>query len=181
MFEFIKQYWQFVVAGIILLALIIYWVVEAILAKKKKQRELDELEKSLEEAEKSQTEPAEVKEEEKEEVKAEETAQEKPVEAKPAKKRKQKEAEQVEEVKEEPAEEVKEEPAEEEKEERELGHYTISYDKEKKDWVIKRPGSQRATKRTKTKKEALEIVKKLTETQEVGFVVKKKNGKFQKK
>ena len=173
MFEFIKQYWQFVVAGIILLALIIYWVVEAILAKKKKQRELDELEKSLEEAEKSQTEPAEVKEEEKEEVKAEETAQEKPVEAKPAKKRKQKEAEQV--------EEVKEEPAEEEKEERELGHYTISYDKEKKDWVIKRPGSQRATKRTKTKKEALEIVKKLTETQEVGFVVKKKNGKFQKK
>lgn len=37
--------------------------------------------------------------------------------------------------------------------------YNISYDKEKDDWVVKKIGAKRASKRCKTKEEALEAVK----------------------
>jgi hypothetical protein len=61
------------------------------------------------------------------------------------------------------------------------GNYIITYDKQTKEWVVKRQGGARASKRTKTKKEAMEVVKKLSTNQDVEYLVKKKDGKFQKK
>lgn len=180
MIEFITQYWHFFVAGLILIALITYWVVDVIRNKKAKEKELNELEAKLA-TEEETTQEKEIKEEpvvlkEKTPAKQKKVVAEKVEE--PAK-----EEQVVEPVEEEqPVEETKEvEPSEKEEEEKKLGSYMISYDKEKKEWVIKRRGSQRATKRTKTKKEALDLVEKLSQNQEVGFTVKKKDGKFQKK
>ena len=59
--------------------------------------------------------------------------------------------------------------------------YMVIYDKEKKDWVIKKTGAAKASKRCKTKKEALEFVEKYAENQDLNVSVKKKDGKFQKK
>ena len=58
--------------------------------------------------------------------------------------------------------------------------YMVIYDKEKKDWVVKKTGAQKASKRCKTKKEAMEVVTRLADNQELNISVKKKNGKFQK-
>jgi len=58
--------------------------------------------------------------------------------------------------------------------------YMVTYDKEKKDWVIKKTGSTRASKRCKTKKEALEIAEHLAASQDMNLSIKKKDGKFQK-
>ncbi len=161
MIEFITQYWRFFVAGLILIALIAYWIFDVVRTKKAKERQLDEMEAKLrqEEALNQESENNEPKAKEPKEITKEETAEEKPEEK--------------------PEETVEEKPAKEE--EKKAGIYMISYDKEKKDWVVKRRGSKRATKRTKTKKEALDLVKSLTESQDVGYVVKKKDGKFQKK
>ena len=62
-----------------------------------------------------------------------------------------------------------------------LGIYRLVYDKEKKDWVIFRDKSEHASRRCKTKKEALEVLKTLSKNQEAGTVIHKKDGKFQKK
>lgn len=137
--EFIQNYWQFLLAGVIVLAIIIYWAVEVTIARKEKEKELENLEKMIEDKENS----------------------EKKVEPK--------------------KEEAEVQEKEEDTKEADLGTYMVSYDKVKKDWVVKRRGSQRASKRTATKQEAMDVVKKLTKTQDVGFTVKKKNGKFQKK
>ncbi|MDY2696482.1 MAG: DUF2188 domain-containing protein [Eubacteriales bacterium] len=59
--------------------------------------------------------------------------------------------------------------------------YMVVYDKEKKDWVIKKTGAAKASKRCKTKKEALEFVEKYAENQDLNVSIKKKDGKFQKK
>ena len=59
--------------------------------------------------------------------------------------------------------------------------YMVIYDKEKKDWVIKKTGAAKASKRCKTKKEALEFVEKYAENQDLNVSIKKKDGKFQKK
>lgn len=59
--------------------------------------------------------------------------------------------------------------------------YMVTYDKEEKEWIIKKTGAERASRRCKTKAEALEIVAKLSENQDLGVSVKKKDGKFQKK
>lgn len=84
-------------------------------------------------------------------------------------------------VKEETTEEVEEEtPAAEAKEERK-GVYRVVYDKEDKLWKIKRDGAKRVIESKQTKEEALRRVKELSGNKEVGFVVHKKDGKFQKK
>lgn len=59
--------------------------------------------------------------------------------------------------------------------------YMVTFDKEEREWVIKKTGADRASRRCKTKQEALEIVDKLSENQDLGVSVKKKDGKFQKK
>ena len=181
MTELFVNYWQFFVAGIIVLALMIYWIIEIVLAKKAKARDLEALLLSAEEQPQEENAPAkEVNEQPTQEVVAEQPAE-------PAQETTQ---EPVAEVAEEPTEEV--EPTEEAAQEvatttpekaKDISknNYVIAYDKDEKEWVVKRQGSARASKRTKTKKEALEVVKKLTASQDVNFVVKKKDGKFQKK
>ena len=109
-----------------------------------------------------ETKPVEVKETVKEEP-VTETAEEKP-----------------EETTLETSEEVVEEEKPEEKKER-AQKYMITYDKESKQWVIKKTGAQRASKRCKTKKEAMEIAERLAANQELNLTVKKKDGKFQKR
>lgn len=59
--------------------------------------------------------------------------------------------------------------------------YMVTYDKEHKDWVVKKTGAQKASKRCKTKKEAMEVVTKLANSQDLNVSVKKKDGKFQKR
>lgn len=153
MIEFIKSYWPFIIAGIILVALFVYLITESVLAKKRKSKKAEMA----------------ADDEVKEEVVV--TPVEEPVEKEPV----EKSLEEVQPTNDEAG------VVNDEEKQKAMGAYMISYDKAKKDWVIKRKGAQRATKRTKTKKEALEIVKSLTETQDVGYVVKKKDGKFQKK
>ena len=60
------------------------------------------------------------------------------------------------------------------------GVYRVSYNSETKKWVIKRDGAERVIDSKPTKEEALKRVKQLSENQDVGFTVKKKDGKFQK-
>ena len=59
--------------------------------------------------------------------------------------------------------------------------YMVTFDKEEREWVIKKTGAERASRRCKTKAEAMEIVKTLSENQDLSISVKKKDGKFQKK
>ena len=59
--------------------------------------------------------------------------------------------------------------------------YMVTYDKDRKDWVVKKTGATRASKRCKTKKEAMEVAEKLAESQDLNISVKKKDGKFQKR
>ena len=62
-----------------------------------------------------------------------------------------------------------------------VSKYKVLYDKVKKDWVVKKEGSTRATKRCKTKEEAIDFAKKCTIDSELGLTFHKKDGKFQKK
>lgn len=61
------------------------------------------------------------------------------------------------------------------------GVYRLSYSDKDKLWVIKRDGAKRVIATYHTKEEALKRIKELSNNQEVGFTVKKKDGKFQKK
>ena len=61
------------------------------------------------------------------------------------------------------------------------GIYRVVYDSENKRWLIKRDGAQRIIDSKMTKEEAIERVKSLSQNQDIGFVVHKKDGKFQKK
>ncbi len=61
------------------------------------------------------------------------------------------------------------------------GIYRVIFDSANRKWVIKKDGASRIIDSKPTKEEALERVKALSEKQEVGFVVYKKDGKFQKK
>ncbi len=58
--------------------------------------------------------------------------------------------------------------------------YIISYDKNEREWVVKKTGSARASKRFHTKQEALKYAEALSEKQNISMTVKKKDGKFQK-
>ena len=169
MVEFMQNYWYFVAAGLIFLAVLIYWVIEIALAKKEKERQLQLLEKEIEQKEAEKASKKQIKEQQpKQEIELEEKTETQP-EVQPQEKL------EVE------SQEKQEQPNETKQQPKELGTYTVSYDKETKEWVVKRRGSERASKRTKTKKEALEVVERLSGNNEVGFVVKKRNGKYQKK
>lgn len=58
--------------------------------------------------------------------------------------------------------------------------YRIVYDKEQKNWIVKIDGGQKASRRCKTKAEALEVAKNLAKKKDADLSVHKKNGKFQK-
>ena len=59
--------------------------------------------------------------------------------------------------------------------------YRVIYDKENKEWLIKKDGASRIIRRVKTKAEALELATQFAENQELNITVQKKDGKFQKK
>lgn len=61
------------------------------------------------------------------------------------------------------------------------GVYRVVYDKEDNLWKIKKDGAKRVIDSKKTKEEALKRVQELSQSQDVKFVVYKKDGKFQKK
>lgn len=61
------------------------------------------------------------------------------------------------------------------------GIYRVVYDKTDREWKIKRDGAKRIIDSRSTKEEALARVKELSESNDVGFVVYKRDGKFQKK
>lgn len=65
--------------------------------------------------------------------------------------------------------------------EKSMGIYRVVFDKVNRRWQIKRDGAERVITSYLTKEEALAKVKKLSENFDVGFVVHKKDGKFQKK
>ena len=62
-----------------------------------------------------------------------------------------------------------------------VSKYKVLYDKTKKEWVVKKEGATRATKRCKTKDEAIEFAKKCTIDAEIGNTFHQKDGKFQKR
>ena len=59
--------------------------------------------------------------------------------------------------------------------------YRVLFDKESRLWLIKKDGAKRTIASFATKEEALERVKELSSSNELNFVVHKKDGKFQKK
>ena len=92
----------------------------------------------------------------------------KPVEVNIAKKEEAVVEEKAEPVKAEPVVEEKEEPAAEVEE---SGNYEINYDAANKQWVIRRENSLRATKRTRTKQEAIDYAKPLADKHEVKLII----------
>ena len=62
-----------------------------------------------------------------------------------------------------------------------VSKYKVLFDKVKKEWVVKKEGATRATKRCKTKEEAIEFAKKCTIDAEIGSTFHQKDGKFQKR
>lgn len=59
--------------------------------------------------------------------------------------------------------------------------YRVIYDRENKEWMVKKDGAQRVIRRVKTKAEALELAHQFATNQELALSVQKKDGKFQKK
>ncbi len=59
--------------------------------------------------------------------------------------------------------------------------YRVLYDKEARVWVIKKDGAKRTISSYVTKEEALNRVKELSASNDLNFIVHKKDGKFQKK
>lgn len=169
-------------------------------AESKDETKVDEIKEQPEKEEKVEEKPeSEQKVEEKpaetEKVESEnetEVVEEKsePVEEKEPKKvkAKKKAKQPKKEVLEQPKTEVEtpEEKAEEvenvsKEEKAKLQKYMVTYDKEQKVWVVKKTGAKRASKLCKTKKEAMEVVTKLADSQDLNISVKKKDGKFQKR
>lgn len=59
--------------------------------------------------------------------------------------------------------------------------YTVIYNKNDRLWHITKTGAKRVIAKTATKDEAVARVKELSQNNDTGFVLKKKDGKFQKK
>jgi len=59
--------------------------------------------------------------------------------------------------------------------------YTVIYNKDDRLWHITKSGAKRVIAKRVTKVEAMEKVKELCENNEMNYVVRKKDGKFQKK
>lgn len=59
--------------------------------------------------------------------------------------------------------------------------YRVLYNKEDRTWQIKKDGAKRVISSFPTKDEALKRVKELSESNDLNYIVHKKDGKFQKK
>lgn len=182
MLEFLKTYWYFIVAALLVIVVVVFWAIEIHNSKKTKSN-VEELElenQELDEKLEDQTTESETKEEPKKDNN-DELKSEKESKKTTKKTKSQSEQQPKEKLEENQKEENKEEPKEEKISKTSTkAKYSVSYDKDKKDWVVKKAGSERATKRCKTKKEAMETIEKLSSHNEINISVKKKDGKFQK-
>ena len=191
--EFMTGDGIWIVVGVLALALVVT-VVSLILniVKAKKQKALEEAEKVEEQPGKEEKvgnvkeEP--LKEEQKEEVKEEpkeEQKEEAEAETKKTSEKPKKKASSAKNSKPAEAEKAQKEHAEKQqvKEEKPMTKetYGVTYDKENRQWVVKKTGSARASKRCATKAEALEYAEKLSEAKGANLRVHKKDGKFQKR
>ena len=61
------------------------------------------------------------------------------------------------------------------------GIYRLIYSKENRVWQIKKDGAKRTIASYPVKDDALKRIKELSETNEMSYIVHKKDGKFQKK
>ncbi len=202
--EFLKEYWPlFVCVILIIVAIVVLFVFRDKPEDKQGTTDVTVDAKTDEQKPALETEKTEEQTEQKEQKQTEEKTSEQPKQEKPKKARKTKKVEKEEtvtetETTEKPVKEAKvEEPTAEKQEEvkepeqttseeemedkKPAQKYMVTYDKERKDWVVKKTGAARASKRCKTKKEAMEVAEKLAETQELNISVKKKDGKFQKR
>ncbi len=59
--------------------------------------------------------------------------------------------------------------------------YRVLYNKEDRTWIIKKDGAKRTIASFVTKDEAISRVKELSTTNDMNYIVHKKDGKFQKK
>lgn len=59
--------------------------------------------------------------------------------------------------------------------------YRVIYDKDARVWLIKKDGAKRTISSYPTKEEALNRVKDLSSSNDLNYIVHKKDGKFQKK
>lgn len=84
-------------------------------------------------------------------------------------------------TKKEKTEEKKVEEKKEEKKTTKKPIYRVVYDKEARTWVIKKDGAKRTIASYATKEEALARVLDLSQSNDLNFIVHKKDGKFQKK
>ena len=125
---------------------------------------------------------ADEKQEKQEKVETKVQPKQKKAATKPAKTKEpvKQEQDKQEQVKKEPAKKVEEQKQKEEKPVAKET-YGITYDKESREWVVKKTGSSRASKRFVTKAEALEYAEKLSESKGANLRVHKKDGKFQKR
>lgn len=192
--EFMTGNGIWIVVGVLALSLVVTVVFLILnIVKAKKQKALEEAEKVeeqpgkeekvgnvKEEPLKEEEQKEEVKEEPKEEQKEEPEAETKKTSEKPKKK-----ASSAKNSKPAEAEKAQKEHSEKQqvKEEKPMTKetYGVTYDKENRQWVVKKTGSARASKRCATKAEALEYAEKLSEAKGANLRVHKKDGKFQKR
>ena len=179
MLEFLKTYWYFIVAALLVVVVIVFWAIEIHNSKKNKSG-IEKLE--LEDKELDEMLNKNLKEEKESSV--EESTQEKTEnQNKPKLGKNQKEHQEENQTSSktsENKEETQSNNSEKLKSSTAKVKYSVTYDKDKKDWVVKKAGSERATKRCKTKKEAMETIEKLSSHNQINLSVKKKDGKFQK-
>lgn len=188
--EFMTGDGIWIVVGVLALALVVTVVFLILnIVKAKKQKALEEAEKVEEQLGKEEKvgnvkeEPLK-EEEQKEEVK-EEPKEEAEAETKKTSEKPKKKASSAKNSKPAEAEKAQKEHAEKQqvKEEKPMTKetYGVTYDKENRQWVVKKTGSARASKRCATKAEALEYAEKLSEAKGANLRVHKKDGKFQKR
>lgn len=188
--EFMTGDGIWIVVGVLALSLVVTVVFLILnIVKAKKQKALEEAEKVEEQPGKEEKvgnvkeEPLK-EEEQKEEVK-EEPKEEAEAETKKTSEKPKKKAPSAKNSKPAEAEKAQKEHAEKQqvKEEKPMTKetYGVTYDKENRQWVVKKTGSARASKRCATKAEALEYAEKLSEAKGANLRVHKKDGKFQKR
>ena len=166
--------------GFCLIVSVIFLILNLQKEKKEKERENKQFAESIAMVQKQEAEnKAEAKKAEKKEPakkpatkkpaakKAEKVEEEKPV----AKKAPAKKAEEKPVAKKAPAKKAEEKPAAEEA----SANYEIAYDAESKQWVVRKENSTRATKRTKTKQEAIDYAKPLADKSGAKLIIKNKN------
>ena len=176
MLEFLQNYWYILVAAVVVIVAVVALIIITRTPKDKSTNQAENVEQDTKETE----------------TKAEEKVVEAETQEKSTKETKKVEnaekddstAEETEEAEEQEAEEEAEPTTETTKQEttkKASTIYHVIYDKDLKEWAIRKNSSKRASKKAKTKEEAIAIATQLCENNDAKLVVHKRDGKFQKK